>query len=103
MFLVPGETGGTEIYARELADALQRERPDIRLTAFINRETAAAVDELWGARIAATTLPVDARNRIEWVRGEQLLLPRRRPARGLRHRAQPREHRAGARRASRAS
>jgi len=47
MFLVPGETGGTEVYARELVRALAAERPDIRLTAFINRETAADRDRFW--------------------------------------------------------
>lgn len=76
MFLVPGETGGTETYARELVQALGEERPDIRLTAFINRETAADPDPFWGQEIEAVTLPVNCRNRVEWVRGEQLLLPR---------------------------
>lgn len=76
MFLVPGETGGTEVYARELATAMLLERPDIRLTAFVNSETAEQGDRLWGAEIKTVVLPVRATNRVDWVRGEQLLLPR---------------------------
>lgn len=76
MFLVPGETGGTETYARELVRALGEERTDLRLTAFVNRETAADPDAFWGVEVEAVTLPVNCRNRLEWVRGEQLLLPR---------------------------
>ena len=35
VFLVPGETGGMETYARELIPALCGEAPDLRLTAFV--------------------------------------------------------------------
>src|SRR4051794_4114128 len=42
VFLVPGEQGGMEVYARELLRALPAQRPDIRLTAFVNREARAA-------------------------------------------------------------
>ena len=38
IYLVPGETGGMETYARELIPALLAESPELRLTAFINRE-----------------------------------------------------------------
>ena len=40
------------------------------------------------------TVPVNARNRVEWVRGEQQLLPRLARSDGRRLGAQPREHRA---------
>ena len=80
IFLVPGETGGMEIYARELLRALALERPDLRLTAFVNREAAAAGGP-WEEVGAVVEVPVCARNRVEWVRGEQLLL------RGLARRA----------------
>jgi glycosyltransferase involved in cell wall biosynthesis len=76
VFLVPGETGGMETYARELIPELVRAAPQARFTAFINREAAAAGDGPWGKLIESVTLPVNARNRIEWVRGEQQLLPR---------------------------
>ena len=52
-----------------------RERPDLRLTAFVNREAAEAGGGPWGEIIPAVTVPVRARKRVEWVRGEQQLLP----------------------------
>lgn len=75
VFLVPGETGGMEMYARELAPALVSAAPGVEFTAFINREAAAAGLEL-DERIESVVVPVNARNRVEWVRGEQLDLPR---------------------------
>jgi glycosyltransferase involved in cell wall biosynthesis len=76
IFLVPGETGGMEVAARELIPALIALAPEIRFTAFINRETAAANDGPWGQLLPAVTVPVNARNRVGWVFGEQTLLPR---------------------------
>ncbi len=77
IFLVPGETGGMEVAARELIPALiEAAPPDTRFTAFVNREAAAAKDGPWGELLPAVTVPVEARNRLQWVRGEQLLLPR---------------------------
>jgi glycosyltransferase involved in cell wall biosynthesis len=76
IFLVPGETGGMEVAARELIPALVKAAPDVRFTAFINREAAAAGGGPWGEILPAVTVPVNARNRIQWVRGEQMLLPR---------------------------
>jgi glycosyltransferase involved in cell wall biosynthesis len=75
IFLVPGETGGMEVAARELIPALVKAAPDVRFTAFINRE-AADSDGPWGESLAAVTVPVNARNRVQWVLGEQALLPR---------------------------
>jgi glycosyltransferase involved in cell wall biosynthesis len=77
VFLVPGETGGMEVAARELIPALLAEAPrEMRFTAFINREAAAAKDGPWGELLPAVTVPVNARNRVQWVLGEQTLLPR---------------------------
>ncbi len=77
IFLVPGETGGMEVAARELLPALVAEAPEgMRFTAFINREAAAAGDGPWGELLPAVTVPVSARNRFQWVFGEQALLPR---------------------------
>ena len=77
IFLVPGETGGMEVAARELIPALVREAPpEVSFTAFINREAAAAKEGPWGELLPAVTVPVNARNRAQWVRGEQTLLPR---------------------------
>ena len=76
IFLVPGETGGMEVAARELIPALLAEAPEkMRFTAFINREAAAAKDGPWGELLPAVTVPVNARNRVQWVLGEQTLLP----------------------------
>ncbi len=74
IYLVPGETGGMETYARELIPALLQERPELRLTAFVNRE-AEGTDGTWREIVPAVTVPVRARRRAEWVRGEQQLLP----------------------------
>jgi glycosyltransferase involved in cell wall biosynthesis len=77
VFLVPGETGGMEVAARELIPALLAEAPrGTRFTAFINREAAEAGDGPWGELLPAVMVPVSARNRVQWVLGEQLLLPR---------------------------
>ncbi len=77
IFLVPGETGGMEVAARELIPALVAEAPrETRFTAFINREAAAAGGGPWGELLPAVTVPVNARNRVQWVLGEQTLLPR---------------------------
>ncbi len=75
IYLVPGETGGTETYARELIRALREEAPTIELTAFVNREAADERD-LLPPGVRSITIPVSGRNRIDWVRGEQMLLPR---------------------------
>jgi glycosyltransferase involved in cell wall biosynthesis len=75
IFLVPGETGGMEVAARELIPALLDEAPPgTRFTAFVNREAAAAKDGPWGELLPAVTVPVNARNRVQWVLGEQALL-----------------------------
>jgi len=72
LFLVPGETGGRETYARELLTALRRVRPDLRLTAFLNRETAAAGAGFWSEQVDhAVVLPqASGRARGRWAVGE---------------------------------
>jgi glycosyltransferase involved in cell wall biosynthesis len=66
-----------EVYARELIPALLAQAPSwMRFTAFINREASAAADGPWGELLPAVTVPVNARNRVQWVLGEQTLLPR---------------------------
>jgi glycosyltransferase involved in cell wall biosynthesis len=91
IFLVPGETGGMEVYARELIAALlEQAPPEVELTAFVNRETARAggVSALLGTgtgaraddaspdgALSTVTVPVNARSRAQWVLGEQGPLP----------------------------
>ena len=77
IFLVPGETGGMEVVARELIPVLLSQAPaGMRFTAFVNREAAAAGGGPWGELMPAVTVPVNARKRVQWVLGEQTLLPR---------------------------
>jgi glycosyltransferase involved in cell wall biosynthesis len=76
VYLVPGETGGMEVVARELLPALVAAAPEVRFTAFVNQEAAEVGDGPWSELVTAVTVPVRARNRVEWVRGEQQLLPR---------------------------
>jgi glycosyltransferase involved in cell wall biosynthesis len=74
IFLVPGETGGMEIYARELIAALLSAAPEgMRFTTFLNREAAQAGGP-WD-ELPTVKVPVDARNRVQWVLAEQFLLP----------------------------
>jgi glycosyltransferase involved in cell wall biosynthesis len=75
LFLVPREMSGLETYARELTTELLNERADVRLTAFVNREASA--DSIWRELVPTVTVPVYGRRRAAWVRGEQLLLPKR--------------------------
>jgi glycosyltransferase involved in cell wall biosynthesis len=76
IFLVPGETGGMEVAARELIPELVAQAPPgTRFTAFINREAAGAGDRPWRELMPVVTVPVWARNRVQWVLGEQTLLP----------------------------
>ncbi len=77
IFLVPGETGGMEVYARELIPELLAQAPQgTRFTAFVNREAAAAAgDGPWGESLPSLTVPVNASSRVQWVLGEQAPLP----------------------------
>lgn len=75
LFLVPGETGGMEVYARELLVALAAQRPDLRLTSFVNREAAAAGGP-WEEHTEVRVVAVDGASRVNRVRAEQLALPR---------------------------
>jgi glycosyltransferase involved in cell wall biosynthesis len=84
VFLVPEETGGMEVAARELIPALLRAAPPgTSFTAFVNREAAAAKDGPWDELLPAVTVPVRARRRHEWVLGEQTLLPALAARRGV--------------------
>jgi glycosyltransferase involved in cell wall biosynthesis len=77
IFLVPGETGGMEVAARELIPALLAAAPgDMRFSAFVNRELGADAAGVTALRdqLPVVTVPVHARRRIQWVLGEQALL-----------------------------
>ena len=72
VFLVSGETGGSEIYVRNLIPKLAEVRPDLELVAFLNREGA-------GADMGATEVvevDVSGRGRARRVIAEQRRLPK---------------------------
>jgi glycosyltransferase involved in cell wall biosynthesis len=73
IYLVPGESGGTETYARELIRALLQAAPAVTFTSFVNAE-AAAHEGPWQAT-RMVRLPVHGRSRAQWVLGEQVVLP----------------------------
>lgn len=75
VYLVPGATGGMETYAREFIPALVAERPDVRITAFVNSD-AFGQPGPWTGLVPVVRVPVHAQRRAQWVLGEQLLLPR---------------------------
>jgi len=72
-FLTPGEMGGLEVYARQLAGALAR-RDDLRVTLILARP--AATDGYWSELGAVEVLATDPRRRVQWVRADQLAVPR---------------------------
>ncbi len=74
VYLVPGETGGMETYARELIPRLAA-IDGLALTAFVNREAAEAGGGPWGEVVPMRVVPVRGRDRVAWVRGEQQHLP----------------------------
>jgi glycosyltransferase involved in cell wall biosynthesis len=76
LYLVPGEVGGSEIYAHQLVDALGRARPDVRFTAFAGREAAPSLRaQGWPSNVGVHGLPVTARNKPARVAAEIGLLP----------------------------
>ncbi len=72
LFLVPGETGGRETHARELLRALRAARPGLRITTFVNRETAATGPGFWSEAADRTVVlrRVWARREPTWAVGE---------------------------------
>ncbi len=76
LFLVPGQTGGRETYARELVRGLVVERPDLALVCFVNRETAAG-EGWWGEGALVVPVASSGVDRASWAIGELVKLPRR--------------------------
>ncbi|WP_028057999.1 glycosyltransferase family 4 protein [Candidatus Solirubrobacter pratensis] len=77
LFLVPAETGGREAYSRELLAALRAAEPGLRVTTFLNRETAQAPGWWSDAADRAVVLPrVWARRPAGWALGEAVSLGR---------------------------
>ena len=78
LFLVPGASGGRETYARELTAAMREQRPDMRVTAFVNRETAVIGHGFWRdlSDDVVVLRGASAIDRRRWAAGELALLPR---------------------------
>ncbi len=74
LYLVPGQTGGRETYARELIPALVDLAPELELVAFVNRDAGPRLAAELGPRVRAVTLPVSARSRAQWALGELALV-----------------------------
>jgi glycosyltransferase involved in cell wall biosynthesis len=72
LHLVPGETGGAEVYVRRLLPALRRAEPELELSLFLGGQAAR---EDWGERATVVPLRFDPRNRVRRVLAEQTLLP----------------------------
>jgi glycosyltransferase involved in cell wall biosynthesis len=75
-YLVPGETGGMEVYARALAPALREARPGLELVAVASPELAEElrVAPWWDAmRVAPVRVP--GRSRVRRIAAEQTLVP----------------------------
>jgi glycosyltransferase involved in cell wall biosynthesis len=76
LYLVPGETGGSEIYARQLVPELAALRPGEPMWIFASPELA---DELrtdpWCDGLRVVRVPVSGRTRTRRVAAEQTLLP----------------------------
>jgi glycosyltransferase involved in cell wall biosynthesis len=73
VYLVPGETGGRETYARELTPRLAE--LGVEPVAFVNREAFADPASPWRDLGPMVRVPVSGRSRAQWAAGEQLLLP----------------------------
>jgi glycosyltransferase involved in cell wall biosynthesis len=74
LYLVPGETGGRETYARELVPALLERSPELELVAFVNRDAGPRLAAELGDGVRAVVLPISARNRGQWALGELALV-----------------------------
>ncbi len=79
IYLVPDETGGMETYAGELLrpGAGAAVAPELRLTAFVNREAHVGERRALGCvRPRCRRCRSVHATELQWVRGEQELLPR---------------------------
>jgi glycosyltransferase involved in cell wall biosynthesis len=77
LHLVPGETGGSELYARRLVGALAALKESPRLVVFAPNEAVASLAaEPWSENVEIVRVPVHARRRIRRVLAEQTLLRR---------------------------
>jgi glycosyltransferase involved in cell wall biosynthesis len=74
LYLIPGQTGGRETYARELVGAMLQCAPELDLVAFVNRDAGPALASQLGDGVRAVVVPVSARSRAQWAIGELALV-----------------------------
>jgi len=74
LYLVPGQSGGRETYARELVPALREQSPELELVAFVNRDAGPSLAAELGEGVRAVVVPVSARSRPQWALGELALV-----------------------------
>jgi glycosyltransferase involved in cell wall biosynthesis len=76
LFLDPSVSGGPETYLRELAPALAREAPNLRLTIVTTRSGASSLRaDGWADWAALRALPCEDGQRVRRTVAEQFLLP----------------------------
>ena len=76
LYLVPGEVGGSEIYARELVPALAAERPEDEFIVYCAAEAGDSLrDESWPSNVELRVLDLTARNKPQRVLTEIFRLP----------------------------
>jgi glycosyltransferase involved in cell wall biosynthesis len=77
LHLVPGETGGSELYARRLVGALAALEDSLSIVVFAPNEAVASLAaEPWAENVEIVRVPVQARRRVRRVLAEQTLLRR---------------------------
>lgn len=75
--MLPGLTGGTEIYAIELINAIEQEYSDqLELFVFANRDMASALEGKLDSRVEVISTPTSKKDRIQRLVYEQIGLPR---------------------------
>jgi glycosyltransferase involved in cell wall biosynthesis len=74
IYVVPGETGGRETYARELVPAMLDLAPELELVAFVNRDAGSRFVAELGDEVRTVVVPVSVRSRAQWALGELALV-----------------------------
>ena len=75
LFLVPGETGGRETYARELIPKMVELSDGVEFIAFTNSRAAAELRRELGEALSVIRVPIDVSSRAAWAAGELLSVP----------------------------
>jgi glycosyltransferase involved in cell wall biosynthesis len=76
LYLVPGDVGGSEIYARNLLAAITRARPDLELVAYVGSEALDSLrSESWAGHATFRTSPARSRHKPLRIAAELSWLP----------------------------